>query len=316
MTDSLLRPRALLVPTKQHRRFTMASLAQVEHRNQDATCYVGNLDPQCSDQLLVELFSQVGRVQSVHMPKDKMTQQHNGYGFVEFLDVLDADYAMTVLNMVKLYGRPIRVSKSSLNSKADQSRDVGANLFIGNLDPIDVDEALLYDTFSAFGTLIRAPKIAREEDTDESKGYGFVSYDSFEASDMAIDCMHNQFLGNRQITVQYAFKRDTAEGVGDQTGKFSQQERHGSRAERMLAAQRQAQLKGTSIGVTSFKPNTNFAAGSSSGGANIPPPPPLPSMPPVPPPLPGSNATSSVSIPPPPPPPPPVRISTALHEFF
>lgn len=30
---------------------------------------------------------------------------------------------------------------------------VGANLFVGNLDP-DVDEKLLYDTFSAFGVVI------------------------------------------------------------------------------------------------------------------------------------------------------------------
>lgn len=269
----------------------MASLTQVEHRNQDATCYVGNLDPSCTEDILMELFTQVGRVQSIHMPKDKLTQQHNGYGFVEFLDVLDADYAMTVLNMIKLYGRPLRVSKSSLNSKAEQSRDVGANLFIGNLDPNDVDEALLYDTFSAFGTLIRPPKVARDEDTNESKGFGFVSYDAFEASDMAIDCMHNQYLGNRQITVQYAFKRDTTDSAEDRG------ERHGSRAERMLAAQRQSQIKGTSIGITAFKPNTQFAAG---GNSTIPPPPPLPNVPPPPPPPPPMGGGV---LPPPPPPP-------------
>jgi splicing factor 3B subunit 4 len=91
---------------------------------------------------------QVGRVQqSVYMPKDKVTQQHNGYGFVESLDVVDADYAILILNMIKVYGRPLKVSKSSLNSKADQSRDVCENLFVGNLDPSSVDEQLLWDTF-------------------------------------------------------------------------------------------------------------------------------------------------------------------------
>jgi splicing factor 3B subunit 4 len=69
---------------------------------------------------------------------------------------------------------------------------------------------------------------------------------------MAIDCMHNQFLGNRQITVQYAFKKDLAEG--DELGRHTNQERHGSRAERMLAAQRQAQLSKTTLGITTFKP--------------------------------------------------------------
>ncbi len=216
----------------------MASLAQVEHRNQDATVYVGNLDGACSENLLLELFVQVGRVKSVYMPKDKVTQAHNGYGFVEFLDVIDADYAITILNMIKFFGRPLKVSKSSLNNKAELSRDVGANLFIGNLDPNDVDENLLYDTFSAFGTLIRQPRIMRDEDTNQSKGFGFVSFDSFEASDTALECMNGQYLGNRQIVVQYAFKKDTAgdsETVGRPVGEA---QRHGSRAERMLAAQR------------------------------------------------------------------------------
>jgi len=37
--------------------------------------------------------------------------------------------------------------------------EVGAELFIGNLDPM-VDEKTLYDTFSTFGTLIAAPKVS------------------------------------------------------------------------------------------------------------------------------------------------------------
>lgn len=232
----------------------MASLAQVEHRNQDATVYVGNLDAACSENLLLELFVQVGRVKSVYMPKDKVTQAHNGYGFVEFLDVIDADYAITILNMVKFFGRPLKVSKSSLNNKAELSRDVGANLFIGNLDPNDVDENLLYDTFSAFGTLIRQPRIMRDEDTNQSKGFGFVSFDSFEASDTALECMNGQYLGNRQIVVQYAFKKDTA-GESETVGRpVGEAQRHGSRAERMLAAQR----RNLQQQITPNKPSFSF----------------------------------------------------------
>lgn len=216
----------------------MASLANVEHKNQDATVYVGNLDPSCDELLLMELFTQVGRVSSVHMPKDKLTSTHNGYGFVEFADVTDAEYAMQVMNMVKLYGKPIRVSKSSLDKKASQnSLDVGANLFIGNLDPDEVDEKLLYDTFSSFGTIIKPPKIMRDDLTNQSKGFGFVSFDSFEASDMAMACMNNQYLCNRQIIVEYAFKSATSNN-SEETGQASggARERHGSKAERMLAA--------------------------------------------------------------------------------
>ena len=52
-----------------------------------------------------------------------------GYGFVEFRTEEDADYSIKVMNMVKLFGKPIRVNKASQDKK---TLDVGANLFIGN----------------------------------------------------------------------------------------------------------------------------------------------------------------------------------------
>jgi len=48
---------------------------------------------------------------NVHMPKDRITQAHQGYGFVEFMGEEDADYAIKVMNMIKLFGKPIRVNK-------------------------------------------------------------------------------------------------------------------------------------------------------------------------------------------------------------
>ena len=51
---------------------------------------------------------------NVHMPKDRITQLHQGYGFVEFLGEEDADYAIKVMNMIKVYGKPIRVNKVCL----------------------------------------------------------------------------------------------------------------------------------------------------------------------------------------------------------
>ena len=100
-----------------------------------------------------------------------------------------------------------------------ENLDVGANIFIGNLDP-EVDEKLLYDTFSAFGVILTTPKIQRDPETGNSKGFAFINYASFEAADAAIEAMNGQYLCNRAISVSYAFKKD------------SKGERHGSAAER------------------------------------------------------------------------------------
>lgn len=123
-----------------------------------------------------------------------------------------------------------------------------------------VDEKTLYDTFSRFGSLITAPKIARD-DNSLSKGYGFVSYANFEASDDAIANMNGQFLMNKEISVQYAYKKD---GKG---------ERHGDQAERMLASQ--AKQHGVVPDRQQLPPgllmNGLVPAGSTGGMMNGPP---------------------------------------------
>jgi splicing factor 3B subunit 4 len=82
----------------------------VSERNQDATIYVGGLDEKVNEALLWELFVQAGPVVNVHMPKDRVTMQHQGYGFVEFLSEDDADYSIKIMNMIKLFGKPAPTS--------------------------------------------------------------------------------------------------------------------------------------------------------------------------------------------------------------
>ncbi|KAJ6024498.1 splicing factor 3b subunit 4 [Penicillium herquei] len=190
-------------------------------QDKEATVYIGNLDERASDSLVWELMLQAGRIVNVHLPKDRVTQSHQGYGFVEFISEEDAEYASRVMNGIRLFGKPIRVNKASADKQ--KSVEIGAELFVGNLDPM-VAEQVLYDTFSRFGNLISLPKIARD-DNNLSKGYGFVSFADFESSDAAITNMNGQYLMNKQVSVQYAYKKD---GKG---------ERHGDEAERMLAAQ-------------------------------------------------------------------------------
>jgi len=239
--------------------------APIAERNQDATVYVGGLDDKVSESLLWELFVQAGPVVKVHMPRDRVSLNHQGYGFVEFISEEDADYAIRIMNMIKLFGKPIRVNKASAHTK---NLDVGANIFIGNLDP-EVDEKLLYDTFSAFGVILQTPKIMRDPESGNSKGFAFVNYASFEASDAAIEAMNGQYLCNRPISVSYAFKKD------------SKGERHGTAAERLLAqtnpltqTERPHQLFADAPPtMVAPPPPPNYVPPPPSG--NLPPPPPM-----------------------------------------
>ncbi|CEP07024.1 hypothetical protein [Parasitella parasitica] len=253
-------------------------MAQQIERNQEATIYIGNLDERCTESLVWELMLQAGPVVNVHLPKDRVTQTHQSYGFVEFLTEEDADYAIKIMNQVRLYGKPIRVNKATSDKK---NLDVGATLFIGNLDP-EVDEKLLYDTFSAFGLIVNTPKISRDLETGAAKGFGFVSFDNFESADAAIDAMEGQYLMNKQISVSYAFKKD---GKG---------EKHGSAAERLLAAEARKNVQmpnrlysggppmAPAIGAGSHTPipvqqpiMQNYPMNAAGGFRPPPPPPPM-----------------------------------------
>jgi splicing factor 3B subunit 4 len=205
------------------------SSAFVEQRNQEATLHVGSLDERVSEELLWELFVQCGPVVHVHIPKDKVSGRHSGFGFVEMRTIEDAEYAMAVMQTVRLFGKPIRINRSAPSASSVSNAagtltgvraagDVGANLFVGNLAS-DVDEQTLFDAFSAFGRLIAAPKVMRDSETGAHKGFGFVSFDNFASSDGAIEALNGQFLGGRQISVQYAFRKDApSERHGSQAG--------------------------------------------------------------------------------------------------
>lgn len=82
-------------------------------RNQEATVWVGGLEPQVNEELLFELFLNAGPVTSVVMPKDKITGTHQNFAFVEFEGVEDAEYAIRLFNNLKVYGKPIKVNRVS-----------------------------------------------------------------------------------------------------------------------------------------------------------------------------------------------------------
>jgi CUG-BP- and ETR3-like factor len=76
----------------------------------------------------------------------------------------------------------------------------GANLFIHHL-PYDLTDADLATAFNPFGNVISATVIV-DRYTGESKGFGFVSYDSITSAELALEQMNGFQLGNTRIYVE------------------------------------------------------------------------------------------------------------------
>ena len=77
----------------------------------------------------------------------------------------------------------------------------GANLFIYHL-PRDIIDADLATLFAPFGNVISA-KVFVDPRTSESKGFGFVSYDTPVSADDAINAMSGFQIGTKRLKVQH-----------------------------------------------------------------------------------------------------------------
>jgi len=74
------------------------------------------------------------------------------------------------------------------------------NLFIKNLDA-NISSSDLFNHFRRYGRIISA-RVMRDQETGNSKGFGFVSYTTAEEADKAKSSMHGKTLGTKQIVVR------------------------------------------------------------------------------------------------------------------
>lgn len=74
--------------------------------------YIGNLPYSCNDQILREIFAQIGDVASARVIVDGPTGRSKGFGFVEMATDELALEAIGRLDGVDYDGRPLRVAEA------------------------------------------------------------------------------------------------------------------------------------------------------------------------------------------------------------
>ncbi|XP_058241488.1 polyadenylate-binding protein 1A-like [Hemibagrus wyckioides] len=154
-----------------------------------AALFVKDLHPEVSEVILSNRFRPAGHVQSVHICRDRKIGSLLGYAYINFRYRDDAERAIDMFNFELLLGRPMRVMWSNWEPTAKPIK--GGNIFIRNLD-WSIDCTSLFDTFSVFGRIVSCKVV-------ESKGYGYVQYESAEAAALAIERLNGKLLNDRQV---------------------------------------------------------------------------------------------------------------------
>jgi polyadenylate-binding protein len=152
--------------------------------------------------MLFEIFNMIGPVASIRVCRDAVTRRSLGYAYVNYLNAADGERALEQLNYSLIKNRACRIMWSQRDPALRKTGQ--GNIFIKNLDSA-IDNKALHDTFAAFGNVLSC-KVATDEQGN-SKGYGFVHYDTAEAAEAAIKAVNGMLLNDKKVFVGHHIPR-------------------------------------------------------------------------------------------------------------
>jgi len=167
---------------------------------------------------LMEVFSEVGPVNSVHLAVDE-TGESKQFGFCNFPDPDDAAKAVEFFNNKEVDGHTLYVTRAMKKSEREkflkdkfekikqerQKQFAGVNLYVKYLDDT-IDDERLRAEFAKFGRITSA-KVMRDQN-GRSRGFGFVCFENQEQSTKAMAEMNSKIVEGKPLYVALAQRKD------------------------------------------------------------------------------------------------------------
>ncbi|KAG2263298.1 hypothetical protein Bca4012_014463 [Brassica carinata] len=207
---------------------TQTTQASVE----EGRLYVGNLPYTITSSELSQLFGEAGNVVDVQIVYDKVTDRSRGFGFVTMGTIEEAKEAIQMFNSSQIGGRTVKVNfpevprggeREVMRAKIRDSNrsyvDSPHKIYAGNLG-WNLTSQGLKDAFADQPGVLGA-KVIYERNSGRSRGFGFVSFESEEDIQSALNAMNGVEVEGRALRLNLASERATeprpsvAEGVNE-----------------------------------------------------------------------------------------------------
>ncbi|XP_059427764.1 UBP1-associated protein 2C-like [Corylus avellana] len=174
--------------------------------------FVRGLAWNTTSETLCAAFLMHGEIEEGAVIYDKATGKSRGYGFITYKNMESAQSALRAPSKM-IDGRlaVCNLACEGLNGASTTQDLAQRKLYIGGLSP-DITSEKLLEFFGKYGD-IEEGSVAYDKDTNESRGFGFVTYKTVDSAKRAIDDP-NKMLGGRNIIVKLA---DSHKGKSQQT---------------------------------------------------------------------------------------------------
>ncbi|XP_045686642.1 polyadenylate-binding protein 4-like [Phyllostomus hastatus] len=188
--------------------------------------FIKNLDRSIDNKMLYERFSAFGKILSSKVMSDE--QGSRGYAFVHFQSQTAADRAIAEMNGAllkncRLFVGPFKNRKereAELQNKANEF----TNVYIKNFGD-DMDDERLREVFSHYGKIVSVKVMT--DSSGKSKGFGFVSFDTHEAAQRAVEYMNGKDICGQMVFVGRAQKKAERQAELKQMHEQLKRERYG-----------------------------------------------------------------------------------------
>ncbi|MCL7026674.1 hypothetical protein MKW94_029641 [Papaver nudicaule] len=180
--------------------------------------YVGNLPYSMTSAQLTDIFNQAGKVSSVEIVYDRVTDRSRGFAFVTMGTAEQAKEAIRMFAGSQIGGRTVKVNfpevprggeREIMGPKIHRSNrgfvESPYKIYAGNLGWTVTSEGLK-DAFANQPGLLSA-RVIYDRDSGKARGFGFVTFSSAQDAQSAIDALNGVEVEGRPLRLNLAAER-------------------------------------------------------------------------------------------------------------